>query len=203
MAYAIQDVFAIWAELPYSFYEPIEVKQGGKKVVQYVYGKKFFNTMESKLHIFDATGLRNYRLVFESSHQGGIDWGEPQYKNLYNMLYGDNIDTSVTGYVKVFEYVKGARITGKAQPNQTIDLSVGIITNYNRAFNYTQTTESDAGGNFIFIVPYSTTGPLPGETQFAVGAAGAYTIRTGKASKQVEVSERSVLDGGEVRVDLI
>lgn len=201
MAYAIQDVFSIWAQLPYSYYEPIEVKQGGKKVVQYVYNEKFYNTMESKLHIFDASGLKHYRLVFESS-QGGVDWGEPQNKNLYNMLYGGNLDTSVSGYVKVFEYVKGARITGKAQPNQPIDLSVGILTNYNRAFTYTQTTESDASGNFVFTVPYSTTGPVPGETQFAVHPTGPYSISSGGISKQVEVNERSVLDGGEVRVDL-
>ena len=62
--------------------------------------------------------------------------------------------------VKIFEYVKGARIPG----NGVIELP--LVTNTGRTFNYRQ---ESIGGEFI--VPYSTTG-----NPYGVYATGPYHL---------------------------
>ena len=86
--------------------------------------------------------LSHYRLIHESP------------TNTMGSTSGD------LKYVKIFEYVKGARIKG----NGIIDLP--LVTNQGRNFTYRQ-----ASVNGEFIVPYSTSGnPYP------VTATGPYQI---------------------------
>ncbi|MDP2754048.1 MAG: hypothetical protein Q8P40_06605 [Nitrospirota bacterium] len=85
------------------------------------------------------------------------------YKYIYNLLYGGSIPVENSGVVKVFEYVKGAKITGTAPPNTTVALTNTIKTNIGRTVPYSQTASSD--GTYTFTVPYSTLGAIPGETQ--------------------------------------
>ena len=163
---------------------------------------KYFNTMEAKLHIFDTNGLHNYRLVHESTpapfYRGGNE--EKWFKNVYNVLYGGNLQVEDSGYAKIFEYVKGAKITGRAQPNTTVALTNTIKTNIGRTIQYSQTSSSD--GTYEFTVPYSTLGPIAGETQFDTKPEGPYTITAGNVSKKIDVSERDVLDGNTVTLNL-
>jgi asparagine N-glycosylation enzyme membrane subunit Stt3 len=83
-------------------------------------------------------------------------------------------------YVKIFEYVNGAHITGNGI------IEVPIITNTGRTFVYRQ--ESINGE---FIVPYSTTG-----NRYDVNATGPYHI-TG-TSRFVTVTEDDVMTGKQV-----
>jgi oligosaccharyl transferase (archaeosortase A-associated) len=83
--------------------------------------------------------------------------------------------------VKVFEYVKGARIAG----NGIIELPV--VTNTGRTFTYRQ--ESSGG---VFIVPYSTQG-----NPYDVRATGPYHIIG--TSRSVEVTEEAVIQGKTVK----
>jgi len=147
--------------------------------------------MEARLHIFDGDALKQYRLVHESPAGGS---GESGYKYIYNALYGGNIPQTNTGYVKIFEYVPGTHIKGTAPVNETVTISTTIRTNLGRTFTYSQTTTS--GGTYEFTVPYSTEGPVPGETQFNTRPAAAYTITPGGTTKEVRVSEMVVLNGG-------
>jgi dolichyl-phosphooligosaccharide-protein glycotransferase len=106
--------------------------------------------------------LQHYRLVYES----------PQ--NVFR--------TSGTGgpdvkYVKIFEYVSGARIKGEGT------IEVPIVTNTGREFIYRQ--ESVDGE---FIVPYATSG-WPGD----VKAAGQYRI-TG-TDRTFDVTEEDIQQG--------
>jgi dolichyl-diphosphooligosaccharide--protein glycosyltransferase len=104
--------------------------------------------------------LQHYRLVHESP---------------------DNVFDSTSGvdvkYVKVFEYVKGARIKGEGV------IEVPVETNTGRKFLYRQ-----ASVNGEFIVPYSTTG-----NSYGVKTTGKYTISG--SGKQFEVPESAVLEG--------
>jgi len=158
---------------------------------------RYYNSMESRLHFFDGNGLKQYRLVHES-WAGQSD--EAAYKQIYNLFYGGSIPETDTGYVKIFEYVKGAKITGTTSPNETVNINTIILTGQGRTFDYSQSTTSDSEGRYEFTVPYSTEGPIPGETQFDTAPSGPYVVSYGDATKEVRVSEEAVLNGEEVKV---
>ncbi len=198
MAYAILPVFAEWDDTNQGYFTQVQTSQGA----QLVPTQKYYDTMEAKLHIFDTNGLQTYRLVHESAPNPYTDGGNQEkfFKYVYNVLYGGNLPVEDTGYAKIFEHVKGAKITGRAPPNATVTLTNTIKTNAGRTFQYSQTTSSD--GTYTFIVPYSTLGPITGETQFDTKPQGPYTLSVNNISKQVDINERDVLDGGTVVLNL-
>ena len=200
MAYSIQPVFAEWDNTNNGYYEEVQTSQG----YQYWPSLKYYNTMESKLHIFDTNGLRNYRLVHESTPNPYTSGGnvEKGYKSVYNTLNRANlIPAEDSGYAKIFEHVKGAKITGNAPPNTVVILTNTIQTNIGRTVQYKQVTTSN--GTYDLIVPYSTLGPISGQTQFDTKPTGAYTVTAGNISKQIEISEKDVLEGGTVTLELV
>ncbi len=125
---------------------------------------------------------------------------EVYYKQLYNFLFDGNIAEVNTGYVKIYEYVKGANVTGTASPNETVKISAAIVTGQNRTFEYSQSMTSDSQGRYEFTVPYSTEGPIPGETKFDTAPSGPYKLSYGNTTKEVRVKEEDVLKGEEVKV---
>ncbi len=164
---------------------------------QYLPSTRYYNSMESRLHIFDGNGLKHYRMVHETM---AAQTSEVGYKQVYNYLFEGNVPEVNTGYVKIFEYVKGANVTGTASPNETVKLSTKIVTGQKRAFEYSQSTTSDSNGRFVLTVPYSTEGPISGETQFDSAPSGPYKLSYGSTTKEVRVSEESVLKGEEVKI---
>lgn len=185
---------------------------------------RYFNSMEGRLHIFDGVSLKHYRLVHESTAAGGrIGFSELGHKWTYNMqpaLYPDlfenrhqdmpsEIPEANTGYVKIFEYVPGAKLTGTAPPNSTVTLSIPILTNLEilpnqkRAFEYVQTATATPNGTFTLIAPYSTDGPIApadGGTLFDTAPSDMYTVTTAMGSYPVSVSEADVLAGNVIEV---
>lgn len=164
---------------------------------QYVPSARYFNSMEVRLQFFDGNGFKHYRMVHET-------WAdqtyEVYYKKLYNFLFDGNIAEVNTGYVKIFEYVKGANVTGTASPNETVKINAAIVTGQNRTFEYSQSMTSDSQGKYEFTVPYSTEGPIPGETMFDTAPSGPYDLSYGNTTKEVRVKEEAVLKGEEVKV---
>lgn len=201
MAYEIMSVFGIWNEdyAPnevYPYHTQVRTRDG----MQTVPSIRYYENMEAKLHIFDGNNLKRYRLVHESPRN---PYGDEQgYKNYYNSRFGGQIPVENSGLVKVFEFVKGANITGRAPLNSTVTISNIIRTNINRTIQYSQTTTA-YGGTYVFTVPYSTTGPIAGETNFDTQPEDPYTVTSGNITKQVDVGERDVLDGGTVTIDII
>jgi len=130
-----------------------------------------------------------------------VGFGEAGFKDVYNKLFGGNLPVEYTGRVKIFEHVKGAHITGKAPVNATVSISLNIKTNQNRNYTYSQKTVSN--GEFKLIVPYSTEGPISGETNFDTEPIGKYMLTTGNISREVSVNERMVIDGGTEKFDLV
>lgn len=191
-----------WAEIPYDGYYTQVQTNKGPQVVPYT---KRYNAMMMRLHLFDGDGLKTYRLVHESvpaaNADGNVGYGEAGFKDVYNKLYKGNLPVAYTGAVKIFEHVKGARITGKAPANTTVSVSLNVRTNQNRDYSYSQKTISN--GTYELIVPYSTEGPISGETQFDTKPTGKYTITAGNSSKQLVVNEKDVLEGEIINLDLV
>lgn len=202
MSYSIQPVFAEWCGANTGYFNQVRTSQG----YQILPSEKFYNTMESKLHIFDGNELQHYRLIHESvpnpySNGGAQEGG---YKQVYNVLINPNhpIPIESTGYVKVFEYVKGGKIVGKSDPNTEVTIKLNILTNINRNIIYTQKTTSDSEGNYVLIVPYSTTGAIEGGTQFDTKANGKYELSIFSNNKintiSLDINEIDILNGNTV-----
>lgn len=122
--------------------------------------------------------LKHYRLVHES-------------------------ETAVTNsgqkYVKTFEHVPGATITGKAPAGTSVSISVPILTNHNRNFVYTQSATTDASGKYTLVVPYSTEGPSESGTKFDTAPIGPYELSVpGSSPVSVRVPESAVMNGGTI-----
>ncbi|HXX54663.1 MAG TPA: oligosaccharyl transferase, archaeosortase A system-associated [Methanoregula sp.] len=111
------------------------------------------------LPVGTVPALLHYRLVHESP------------TNVFDTAAAD------LKYVKIFEYVKGARIKGDG----IIDLE--LVTNTGRNFTYRQQSV-----NGEFIVPYSTTG-----NPYDVRATGKYQIEG--TNRQIDVPESAVMQG--------
>ena len=175
---------------------------------------RYFSSMEGRLHIFDGVSLKHYRLVHESMAGNTAERGYKWVYNMQPMLYPDPFENrkhdlpsevveADTGYVKIFEYVKGAKITGTAPPNSTATLSVPILTNQERTFEYVQTVTATPDGTVTLIAPYSTDGPISiedGGTRFDTAPAGMYTVTIAGMSHQVSVAEDDVLAGNVITV---
>ncbi|HUU75291.1 MAG TPA: oligosaccharyl transferase, archaeosortase A system-associated, partial [Methanoregulaceae archaeon] len=106
--------------------------------------------------------LKHYRLVHESP------------RNVFSQSPPD------VKYVKVFEYVPGARIMGDGV------IELNLESNTGRRFTYRQ-----ASANGEFIVPYSTSG-----SQYDVKALGKYRIAG--TGLEFEVPEEAILQGSRI-----
>jgi len=201
MAYSILSILAEWNLDNVGYYQQLRTSRGN----QILPAKKYYDVMESKLHIFDANGLKHYRLVHESVVNPYSDGGAQEllYKEVYNKLINPNDPILIenSGYIKIFEYVPGANILGKTTPNTEIYTELHILTNINRNILYTQKITSDIEGNYNFTVPYSTTGSIPEGTQFDTKPQGKYNIYNGdNPVLSVDVSENDVLRGNIINV---
>ena len=161
--------------------------------------QKYFHTMVARLHILDGCGaaltetdyvepLEHYRLVHESP-------------STILQIAGDNIQ-----FVKVFEYVPGALIRGRAAPDSILSLNTTVKTNKGREYEYAQNLIVDETGNYEFCVPYST------EASEGVQIIGTpYILRRGiidgsnvtfDAAIEIHVMNEGVVEGKEIRVQV-
>ncbi len=141
---------------------------------------------ENKDIEFSLDPLDHFRLVYESKNSVFLTFKEGYYP--FNM-------------VKVFEYVKGARITGKIKSKGKAIISTEIETNQGRKFTYQKETQAE-NGFFEFIVPYSTFGKdgrISTGTQFAVFAK-PYKITVAGKEFNINVTEEDVLNGKEIKL---
>lgn len=121
-----------------------------------------------------------FRLIFESEH-------------VVDLFYAN----AWTKEIKIFEFVKGAKITGRCRPGQKVVLSCRLMTNFDRVFEYSNIVEADARGNFAAVFPYSTKGRFYGVTP--VARAVAYTETD---AVFFDVAEEDVNEGKTIPVDL-
>ncbi len=138
--------------------------------------EKYYDTMYSRLYNDEGMGGKN--------KLGNVTSGLERYRYIYGNDGGDP--------VKVFEYVNGARITGKANPNAVVELRLNI-TSPNGDKTYYERTTADQHGAYIFTVPYPTS-----DSSMPVKTGDAYTVTSGLASTKVQVSSDAVNAGATI-----
>jgi oligosaccharyl transferase (archaeosortase A-associated) len=131
--------------------------------------------------------LEHYRLVDASESQAFSSGA--YYRSTLRQLRSLNVSQNLLfqhpSWVKTFERVEGARVTGQGPPNTTVTAAVQMrIPETNRTFRYTQRAETGPDGQFEVTLPYSTTGydeygpEQNGHTNVSVRATGPYVFRT-------------------------
>jgi dolichyl-diphosphooligosaccharide--protein glycosyltransferase len=88
--------------------------------------------------------------------------------------------------------------------NVSIYVMTVLMTNQNREIIYKQYTQTNDTGYFNVTVPYSTTGPIDGETQFDTKPVIHYEIRYTENDDLVGlaiVPEKAVLNGETVQMN--
>jgi dolichyl-diphosphooligosaccharide--protein glycosyltransferase len=161
--------------------------------------ENYFKTMEAKLHIMDGSGLKHYRMVYESGFESRRQITiEMLYRYIYDSAYakGNLVPVTSTGYVKIFEYVKGAKITGKVDDSvREVVISANITTNQNRTFVYNQVSKV-VDGRYELIVPYAQ------ETVYPVKAS-EYKIIAGNESKVLSLADSDIESGRTIILDFV
>jgi dolichyl-diphosphooligosaccharide--protein glycosyltransferase len=111
--------------------------------------------------------------------------GGEQQQQLVQQLATQRASQAVRGtnpaWVKTFERVPGATLTGDGPENTTLRLSVPIQPANGNEFSYTQRIETDDNGEFSTTVPYSTTGydeigVEDGHTNVSARGNGSYQL---------------------------
>ncbi len=177
------------------------VPRGSRTIAVPIPSVNYFKTMEARLHILDGCGLSHYRMVYESPPSfGEFAIEEIVYRMVFDHTYAKvlglpKVNVTPTGFVKIFEYVKGARITGRADA-KNVTVWVEVRTNQNRTFVWEKTVPV-INGRYTVVVPYAQ------NTSYPVKPVGDYVIKAGKIVKRFSVTDEDVEQGKTIRIDLI
>ncbi len=167
------------------YYYSFEVPVPDYTATVYLLNDNYYNTIFARLYLMDGSAIENplktdakalsrYRLIYES-----------------NSTWLNKTDVKT---IKLFEYVPGARIKGRALPNASVSISIPVTTNRNRTFNYTNKVKADARGNFTLVVPYASEG-----TPYGTRPIGGYTLSVnGFAIKNISISNQQVIAGSSI-----
>jgi oligosaccharyl transferase (archaeosortase A-associated) len=150
--------------------------------------------------------LEHYRLV-------GVNEDRIAPANL--IFNGELSYANMPAWVKLFERVEGAQVTGTGPANETVTATVQLRINQKAkngsapTFTYTQRAQTGPDGEFTMTLPYSSEGydnwgPDNGHTNVSVRATGPYefatepetseqTLETTKWNATAHVSEAAVI----------
>lgn len=141
--------------------------------------ERLFNTTLAKLYLFDAAGTGHFRLVYESKTFLG--------------------ESTAKSDVKIFEYVPGALIKIKAEPDQKAGALLNMTSNQGRPFTYVNEAEA-RGDSFLIRVPYSS------ENKKGCHAVTPYLVfsgnKNGQKTRNLDVSEEDIINGKTIELTL-
>ncbi len=166
-------------------------------------GENYFRTMEARLHIMDGCGLKHYRMVYESkpvSPNSMMGLEEMIYRSIFDNMYASKlglpkVNVTTTGFVKIFEFVKGAKIEGTAPAGvKWVTISCKVKTNQGRTFLYEQKCRVK-NGHYEFVVPYAQNTTYPVKPS-------PYVIKAGKTETSLTISDKDVEQGRTIVVNL-
>ena len=166
-------------------------------------GENYFRTMEARFHIMDGCGLKHYRMVYESkpvSENSMMGLEEMIYRSIFDNNYASKlglpkVNVTTTGFVKIFEYVKGARIEGTAPAGvKYVTIETRVKTNQGRVFLYEQKCKV-VNGHYEFTVPYAQNTTYPVKPS-------PYVIKAGKVVESLTISDKDVEQGRTIVVNL-
>ncbi len=182
------------------------------------------------VQLFDGLGSNqgHYRLVFESPQQmvraiklkesleqfeyASLDVTPREAEALGPILRKKNtvhptsrgllINPFLSPDVRIFEFVPGAGIVGKARRDARIGVFLSISAPYDKAPKFvTWKTYADSEGNFELRLPYPTDGPIypvPG----TIRVNGSYTLDIAGRTKTFQVTEAEIQSGAKIHLDL-
>lgn len=125
----------------------------------------------------DNKGLGHFRLIYESQ----------------NRLPAIGLNKDVRK-IKVFEFVKGARLKGRTGTEKEINISLNLVSNQGRPFVYRSKTVSDKNGYFEIVAPYATE-----DGNYSVKAL-QYMLTYNNKSKKISITGDQVVNGEEIEV---
>lgn len=141
--------------------------------------ERLFNTTLAKLYLFDGAGTGHFRLAYESKTFLG--------------------ESPAKSDVKIFEYVPGALIKIKAEPDQKAGALLNMTSNQGRPFTYVNEAEV-RGDSFLIRVPYST------ENKKGCHAVTPYLAfsgnKNGLKTWNLNVSEEDIIKGKTIELTL-
>lgn len=159
----------------------------------------YYRLIFNQLHVLDGT---NYDFIIS---KGNSTWKETiEALGNFRLIYETSYLRPTSGMInkevsnlKIFEYVTGTTVTGKALPNAEVVAKLSVKTNTDRVFLYKTIAKTNSDGNFKLILPYSTKG-LPYESK----ATGEYELSCKQFKKQLSVKEDDVKSGNTIQIDL-
>lgn len=149
--------------------------------------ENFFTLPLPRLWIFDGSStsfgsaLRHFRLVFESENPAFVQYFNDRELKLY----------------KMFEYVKGAKVVGKAAPKSIVFITAHFITNFDREFDWNAAAIADENGNFNAVLPYATA-----EDNFFIKPLSPYLIYSDGKVVELNITNNDVYQGKNMSVDV-
>ncbi|MCS7143479.1 MAG: oligosaccharyl transferase, archaeosortase A system-associated [Archaeoglobaceae archaeon] len=116
------------------------------------------------------------------------------YKNLYENRTGIPVELNATGYVKIFERVKGVTVKGNANA-EFLEVNATIKTNQGRTFEYYKKVNV-VNGTYEVVLPYSH------DSSYETTPITPYSFKSGNITKTLTVSENQVLKGEVIELSL-
>jgi oligosaccharyl transferase (archaeosortase A-associated) len=102
-------------------------------------------------------------------------------------------------YVKIFEKVEGATLTGSAPDGTEVTATLTLKTDWDRTFNY-MTKAVAHNGTYSFTVPYPTEQMKGDGYSYGIMPQGKYSITYDNTTKSVDVPESAVMNGATIQV---
>ncbi len=147
----------------------------------------FFTLPIPRMWAFDGSStsfgpaLKHFRLVFESQNPQPLQYFDDSEIKIY----------------KMYEYVKGVKIVGKAAPRSIVFITAHFISNFDREFDWNAAAIADENGNFKGTLPYATS-----EDNIFVKPLSHYIIYADGKAVEVNISNEDVLNGKTINVDV-
>jgi dolichyl-diphosphooligosaccharide--protein glycosyltransferase len=150
-----------------------------------------------------AAGSMFRSLYFRNGSESAPPWEDPRggrvealerHRLVYESRPLREAQSDEPPVYKIFEFVEGARIDGRAAPRARIRLTLPLRTNRGRVLVYAASAVADAQGRYALRVPYANRGAPP-----AVRAAPHYTLECEGESAPLWIDESAIRKGRTVR----
>jgi len=153
----------------------------------------------SRGYTHDSLFTRLYHLKGSSGQPvgpGGRRYPTVEALHRHRMVYRSEPfrEGDAEPYCMLFEIVEGAELVGRADPGADVLVRLRVEPRIGGRFEYAVATRADASGRYVVRLPYSNEA-----TTLDVRTGAQYTVRAGRRSRTVSISESDVLEG--LRVD--
>ncbi|GAB4431385.1 MAG: hypothetical protein OHK0040_00620 [bacterium] len=149
--------------------------------------KFFYPYPAMRLMQFDGSfsgfgpALEHFRLIYESYTRS---------INTYHL-------TDVRMY-KVYEFVKGARVSGRTYPLDEVKFTCTFRSDKGREFKWSMKAFSDEKGNFSCVIPYATA-----NVKYAVRAMEPFKAVSRNKERIFNIDEKDVQKGNEIKLNFL